>query len=112
MYGCVFYSTHLSCLFGQYLYDNNSIQDAIRYLEESKEAFERRDFHDQEYLQSITLLGTIYLEYYKQDRTNRVLYLRRARQISQKLYQNRNELGKARKYALQLKDELIKYGSY
>ncbi|HAV16095.1 MAG TPA: hypothetical protein DCW91_02330, partial [Acinetobacter nosocomialis] len=99
-------------LFGQYLSDNNSMQDAIRYLEESKESFEHQNISDQEYYQCVTLLGTVYLRHYLKDRNTRVSYLRRARQISQQLYTYRNVLGKARKYALQLKSELSKYGDY
>jgi len=97
-------------LFGQFLVDNGSLLDAIRYLEESKESFERQSIIDEQYFQCITFLGWQYLKYYLNDRSSNIAYLRRARSISHQLKENYSELGSARKYAIQLKNELQKYG--
>lgn len=99
-------------LYGQYLADNNDNDGAVRYLEESKNAFEKLNKIDQEYYQCITKLGTVYLNYYNEDRTRRLQYLRLAREISMSLPKSAKKLGKASSYATQLKFELQKYGSY
>lgn len=99
-------------LYGQYLSDNTKYEEAIRYLEESKEVFEKLKCLDQEYYQCVTKLGTVYLNYYLEDRNMRLHYLRLARQISKDLGGANKKLGKARTYANQLKQELQKYGTY
>ena len=99
-------------LYGQYLADNNDNEGAIRYLEESKIAFEKLGSKDQEYYQCITKLGTVYLNYYNEDRTRRLNFLKLAREISISLPKSAKRLGKASSYASQLKFELQKYGSY
>lgn len=99
-------------LYGQYLSDNDKIEDSIRYLEEGRRAFEDQGIKDQEYYQCVTKLGTVYLQYYVMERSNRLKYLRMARQISNMLQESYRSLGKARVYAQQLKQELQKYGKY
>ncbi len=99
-------------LYGQYLSDNNNFEGALRYLEESKETFEKLNNLDQEYYQCTTKLGTVYLNYYLEDRPKRLHYLRLARQISISLQNSYKKLGKAKIYANQLKQELQKYGTY
>lgn len=98
--------------FGQYLAEIDEMQEAIRYLEESKLSFEELNNHDQQYYQCSSQLATLYLEWYKQDRENRKAYLRKAREICKMLSENWGELGKARKYAGQLKTNLRAYGKY
>ncbi len=99
-------------LYGQYLSDNQDKSNAMRYLEESKTSFEEQHIADQEYYQCTTLLGHVYLDYYLQDRPNRVAYLRRARTISRVLSDNWSELEKARSFAGQLRTRLRAYGDY
>lgn len=99
-------------LFGQYLVDVGEWVDAIRYLEEGKNTFEEQDNHDQEYYQCATKLGFLYLEYYLQDRTSNLTYLRKSRSISRMLSDNWCYLGKARSYAGQLRTRLQTYGTY
>ena len=99
-------------LYGQYLSDINDLQASIRFLEEGKTSFEEQKNTDQEYYKCSTLLGHKYLEYYLMERSSRVSYLRRARAISRMLSENWNELGKARGFAGQLRDQLRAYGTY
>jgi len=99
-------------LYGQYLSDINDLQNAMRYLEESKSAFEEQNIIGQEYFQCATKLGTLYLDYYLQDRGGRVSYLRKSRSISRMLSENWIDLGKARTYAGQLRTRLSQYGQY
>ncbi len=99
-------------LYGQYLSDNNLLENAIRYLEESKETFEKLRLNDQEYYQCISKLGMVYLNHYLEDRKNNIKYLRMARQISMQLQDSYKKLGKTKGFANQLKQELQKYGTY
>ena len=99
-------------LFGQYLCDIGEIQNAIRYLEESKESFESQGLQDVQYYQCLSKLGAAYLDYYTQDRNNRKAYLRNARSINTYLKQHKDCLGKAKKYALELRERLGTYGQY
>ena len=99
-------------LYGQYLFECKDITTAMRYLENSKSSFEELGYTDQQYYQCSTLLGTVYLDYYLQDRSNRLTYLRRARSISRMLSDNWYELKRARVFAGQLRDRLKSYGEY
>lgn len=99
-------------LYGQYLSDTKDYASSIRFLEESKVSFEEQCIKDQQYYQCVTLLGTVYLEYYLIDRPSRIAYLRKSRLIERMLSANWNALGKARTYAAQLKTRLKSYGSY
>lgn len=99
-------------LYGQYLADNNDISAAIRFLEESRASFEDQHIVDQEYYQCVTKLGHIYLDFYLQDRPNRLVYLRKSRSIERELSENWTQLGKARGYVAQLRTLLRPYGTY
>ncbi len=99
-------------LLGQYLSDINDLPNAIRYLEESKVSFEEQKNNDQQYYQCVTKLGWVYLDYYLQDRENRITYLRKARTISRQLSDDWEFLGKAKHYAGQLRTQLKQYGQY
>lgn len=99
-------------LYGLFLSDSHDVLNAMRYLEEGAKSFEDQGIADQEYYQCITKLGHIYLDYYKKDTPNRVVYLRKARSISRQLSENWCDLGKARLHAGQLKDMLRSYGQY
>ena len=98
--------------YGQHLADTQELSSSIRYLEESKISFEEQGLKDQEYYQCCTKLGTVYLDYYLQDRHNRLTYLRKSRSIERMLSQNRDSLGKAYSHAMQLKNRLKLYGDY
>lgn len=99
-------------IYGQYLADIGDYPSSIRYLEESKVAFEEQGIEDQEYYQCCTRLGTLYLDYYLQNRTERVVYLRKARTIERALSQKWEYLGKARGHVGQLRTQLKNYGTY
>lgn len=99
-------------IFGQYLSDVGEMQNAIRYLEESKTSFEEQHILDQEYYQCATKLGFLYLDYYLQDRGGRVAYLRKSRAIVRLLSENWFDLGKAKSYAGQLRTRVQSYGQY
>lgn len=99
-------------IYGLYLSDCHDIPTAMRYLEESKSSFEAQQITDQEYYQCSSLLGTLYLDYYEEDRSSRLVYLRKARTISRMLSDNWHDLGKARNHANQLKIRLGSFGQY
>jgi len=99
-------------LYGQHFSDTNDYLNSVRYLEESRISFEEQRISDQQYYQCCTLLGTVYLNYYLQDRPNRLTYLRKARSVMRMLSQNWDDLGKAQKYATQLRTRLKDYGDY
>lgn len=99
-------------LYGQFLSDQNELQDAIRILEDGKEAFENQSINDEQYYQCITILGWQYLKYCRENTPNRVGYLRRARMICRQLQENFCVLGNARKHAIALRNELQKYGAF
>lgn len=99
-------------IYGQQLADTYDCPSSIRYLEESKISFEEQGVKDQEYYQCCTRLGTVYLDYYLQDRSTRVTYLRKARHIERMLSQNWGCLGKARSHAGQLRTRLKDFGNY
>lgn len=99
-------------IYGQHLADTYDYANSIRYLEESKISFEEQAISDQQYYQCCTLLGTVYLDYYLQDRTNRLAYLRKSRSIERLLSQNWLSLGKAQRHAGQLRTKLKDFGNY
>ena len=99
-------------IYGQHLADTYDYPNSIRYLEESKISFEEQALSDEQYYQCCTRLGTVYLDYYLQDRFNRVAYLRKARSIERMLSQNWYSLGKARRHAAQLRTRLKDFGEY
>ena len=99
-------------IYGQHLADTHDYPNSIRYLEEGKISFEEQKLSDQQYYQCCTRLGTVYLDYYLEDRPNRVAYLRKARSIERMLSQNWYSLGKAHKHAVQLRTRLKDFGTY
>ena len=99
-------------IYGQHLADTGDYPNSIRYLEESKISFEEQHLADQQYFQCCTKLGTVYLNYYQQDKPNRLVYLRKARSIEKLLAMNWQDLGKARTHAAQLRAHLKSYGEY
>lgn len=99
-------------IYGLHLFQTNDFSNSIRYLEESKIAFEEQHVEDQEYYQCCTQLGDVYLDYYLQDRASRLSYLRKARSIERLLSQSWHSLGKARGRAGKLKERLRQYGNY
>ena len=99
-------------LYGHFLCDCNNLIEAIRYLEDAKAAFESIKKCEDQYYQCTTLLGRSYLKLYLQDRNKHLGYLRKARTISRYLQDHYCDLGKARKYAVSLKNELQPYGLY
>lgn len=74
-------------------------------------SFEDQNNNDQQYYQCATKLGWLYLQYYLEDRDNRITYLRKSRTISKMLSDNWDSLGKARSYAGQLRTQLKQYGN-
>lgn len=89
--------------------ENNLL--AIRYLEESIAVFETLKDTSNEYFSSVVLLGELYLKIYLYDRANNITYLRKARSISNSLYQSRGKYSGTAKYtATKLREELKKYG--
>ncbi len=99
-------------LYGQFLSDINDLMASIRFLEEGKNSFEEQGIMDQQYYQCVTLLGAVYLKYYEQDRQLRLPYLRKARAICRYLFDNTNNLKKAYRHAIQLRDNLRRYGQF
>lgn len=96
-------------LFGQFLSDEGNLLEGIRYLEESKISFDEQNIKDQEYYQCSAKLATVYLNYYDEDRSNRVTYLRKSRSLVGSLNKDWVHLGKARSYVGQLKSRLNIY---
>ena len=99
-------------LYGQFLVNHNELIEAIRYLEDSKSIFETIERFDDQYYQCTTLLGWTCLNLYKKDSCKYLGYLRKARTISRYLQDHYYDLGRAFRYAISLKGELQKYGSY
>lgn len=67
---------------------------------------------NESYYQCTTLLGWTYLNLYLKNRGQYLGYLRKARTISRYLQDHYYALGRAHKYAVPLKGELQKYGTY
>lgn len=99
-------------IYGQQLAVIDDYPNSIRYLEEAKISFEEQALLDQEYYQCCTMLGSVYLNYFIEDRPNRIAYLKKARAIERMLSQNRYNLGKARRHAAQLRTRLKVFGDY
>ena len=98
-------------LYGQFLSDQNELEDSIRILEEGKASFELQAITDTQYYQCLSILGWQYLKYYRIDQANRIGYLRRAKVISRQLQSKYCYLGKVKRHAATLKNELLKYDS-
>ena len=91
----------------------NAAQNAARYLEESVIVFEQIGDSSKNYYQCLTMLGETYLDLYLIDRQSNLHYLRKARSVSNKLYDNRGKYsGLAKTKATDLRSELQKYGRF
>lgn len=98
-------------LFGQYLHNNSQDEEAMRKLEESRAVFEQLNKQDKEYYKCISLLGSIYLNWYKENPVERKGYLKKAKKISSILQTNWDSLAKETKqHASELRRQLINYG--
>lgn len=89
--------------------------EIVRYLEESYETFNELKIRDDEFYQCVSYLGRNYLEIYKESKSdnkesNAVVYLRKARRMSDILYDERHNYGsKVRGFATTLRNELKTY---
>lgn len=100
-------------IYACYLSNKGMEDDSMRMLEESQKAFEAINNNDEEYYKCISMLGTKYLERYKNDRQNNLAYLRKARSIDTILQNNwRNLAGDTRRYASNLHNSLKPFGKY
>lgn len=103
-------------LYGLHLFNIDSLDaytNAARYLEESEISFEQLGNTDDAYYQCLILLAKTYLKLYLVDKTTNLHYLRRARTISNKLYDQRSlYYGKTKGAATALREELQKYGRF
>lgn len=99
-------------LFGQYLSDIKQEEEAIRYLEEGRIAFETLEITDKEYYQCFSKLGAVYLDYFEMDTKKNRKYLEMSREISQVLQGAYRRLGKSKSFASMLKQRLERYRNY
>lgn len=99
--------------YGIHLSNCEKYSDAVRYLEEGKLVFEQINDKTDDYFQCICLLATNMLKIYAQNKDDYLQYLRKARQLSIILYENRDSLKRATKTnSINLKNELRKYGQF
>lgn len=96
-------------LFGQYLSEINKNSEAIRYLEEGVDAFEAMKIFDKEYYQCLSKLGSVYLDYFEEDKLARTKYLALARTINKKLQPSFKNLGESKVFATMLRKRVEKY---
>lgn len=96
-------------LFGQYLAEINKNLEAIRYLEEGVDAFEAMKIFDKEYYQCLSKLGSVYLDYFEEDKLARTKYLVLARTINKKLQPSFKNLGESKVFATMLRKRVEKY---
>lgn len=88
-------------------------QNATRYLEESVLLFEQLHDKSTEYFKCLILLGNVYLDLYLDNKEKNIQYLRKARNISNKLRDKRNDYyGRVKGDAITLRDRLQQYGSF
>lgn len=103
-------------LYGLYLYNigtSESYISAARYLEESKITFEQINNNDDAYYQCLIILAKTYLKLYLVNQKENLHYLRKARSISNKLYEQQSfYFGKTKKTATAFRNELQKYGRF
>lgn len=99
--------------YGIHLSKCEKYSDAIRYLEEGKLIFEQINDKTDYYYQCICLLATNMLKVYVQSKSENLHYLRKARQLSILLYENKDSLNRTTKTnSINLKNELKKYGQF
>lgn len=103
-------------LYGLHLYNldtADSYMSAARYLEESKISFEQINSRDDAYYQCVLILAKAYLKIYLLDKKENLQYLRRARSLSNQLFENRQYyFGKTKGSAAGFREELKQYGRF
>ena len=103
-------------LFGSRLYDENfESEEALRYLEESSNYFDQLNDKSKQYYQCLTRLGFSLLMQYRKDPKTKLSYLRKSRNISNKLFAERNNYSTdstTKYHATQLRNEIQKHGQY
>jgi len=103
-------------LYGLHLYNLDTSEfytGAARYLEESKISFEQINNKDDEYYQCLLILEKTYLKMYLINKKENLHYLRKARSLSNQLFEDRLcYSGKIRCSAAAFGEELKKYGRY
>ncbi len=99
--------------YGIHLTSYGNYADAVRYLEEGKLVFEQINDNTDDYFQCICLLAENMLRLYTHNRNDNIHYLRKARQLSNILYENRDYLSRTTKSkSIKLKSELKSYGQF
>lgn len=96
-------------IYGNFLYDEDNIKDAIRYLEESSNNFETLGIMDKDYYQCLTLLGSAYLDNFKI--TKEKAYFDRSLGISDKLFKDKDKYASdlnTKGYATNLRNTLFR----
>lgn len=105
-------------IFGIFLFDLggiNNLTRAITVLEESQAVYKKLRNESDKYYQSMLLLGRSYLQMYESDKENNITYLRKARAISNTLYNERENYSYNRSLkgnATKFRDYLQQYGSF
>lgn len=103
-------------LFGSRLYDENyESEEALRYLEESANCFKQLNDRSKQYYQCLTRLGFSLLMQYRKDPKTKIAYLRKSREVSNTLYNERDYYmtdSTTKFHATQLRDEIRKHGKY
>lgn len=94
-------------IFGNFLYSIGKLSEATRYLEEGYNCFLHLGKHDKDFYQCCSRLGRAYIDQYK--KTLNYRYYKKAKQISDILFDERNnyaEDNKLKKYATHLRKEI------
>ena len=94
-------------IFGNFLYSIGKLSEATRYLEEGYNCFLHLGKHDKDFYQCCSRLGRAYIDQYK--KTLNYRYYKKAKQISDILFDERNnyaEDNKLKKYATDLRKEI------
>ena len=87
----------------------NKNLEAIRYLEEGVDAFEPMKIFDKEYYQCLSKLGSVYIDYFEEDKLARTKYLVLAWTINKKLQPSFKNLGESKVFATMLRKRVEKY---
>lgn len=103
-------------LFGSRLYDEDvESEEALRYLEESANCFNQLNDKSKQYYQCLTRLGFSLLMQYRKDPKTKLSYLRKSRDVSNKLFAERGNYSAdstTKYHATQLRNEIRKHGQY
>ena len=78
-------------------------------MEEGVDAFEAMKIFDKEYYQCLSKLGSVYLDYFEEDKLARTKYLALARTINKKLQPSFKNLGEFKVFATMLRKRVEKY---